>query len=192
MDRFRRGRQQIADHQIAFGDPRAFIEQPRGLIERLEIEFDQRGAERSPAHQRVAIGLLGRLVAEEDQLAVARHAQPETPGNADRRQRPVTRKRIGAIGAGHRRECRHGVIDRQREHRNTIQRPAGRHQPGGRDQPETRLQPDDIVEHRRHPAASRGIGAERQRHQPGRNRYRRSRTRSARNRSPRNGFPGIP
>ena len=49
MDRVRRGGQQIADHEIALGDPRPLIEQPRGLIERLEIEFDQRGAERGPA-----------------------------------------------------------------------------------------------------------------------------------------------
>ena len=39
------------------------------------------------------------------------------------------RVRIGAVGAGHDREQRgHGVIDRQREDRDTVERPAGRHQ----------------------------------------------------------------
>ena len=182
MNRIRRGRQQIADHQIAFGDPRSLIEQPRGLIKRLEIEFDQRGAERGPALQRLAIGFLRGAVAEEDQLAVARHAEPELAGKRGHRaERPVARERIGAVGAGHRRQRRHGVVDGQREHRNAIQRPAGRHQPGVGDQPEARLQSDDVVEHRRHAAAAGGVGAERQRHQPGGNRDRRSRTRSARN-----------
>ena len=69
----------------------------------------------------------------------------------------------------------------EREYRDAIQRPARRHHARGRDQPEARLQPDDVVEHRRHPAASRGVGAERQRHQAGRYRHRRARTRSARN-----------
>jgi len=58
MDRIRRRRQQIADHQIALGDPWPLIEQPRGLIERLEVEFDQRGAKRGPAFECFAIGFL--------------------------------------------------------------------------------------------------------------------------------------
>ncbi len=77
MNRVRRGRQQVADHQIAFGNPWPLVEQPRGLIERFEVEFDQRGAERGPALQRFAIGLLRCRIAEEDQLALARHAEPE-------------------------------------------------------------------------------------------------------------------
>ena len=96
-------------------------------------------------------------------------------------ERPVARKRIGAVGAGHRRQRRHRVVDGEREHRDAIQRPARRHQAGVGDQPEARLQPDDVVEHRRHAAGARGVGAERQRHQAGGNRDRRSRTRSARN-----------
>ena len=49
MDRIRRRGEQVADDEIAFGDPRALVEQPRGLVKRLQIEFDQRGAERCPA-----------------------------------------------------------------------------------------------------------------------------------------------
>ena len=182
MDRIRRGRQQVADHQIAFGDPRALIEQPRGLVERLEIEFDQRGAERCPALQRLAIGFLRGAVAEEDQLAVARHAEPEFSGKRGHRpQRPVARKRIGAVRSRHRRQRGHRVVDGEREHRNAVQRPARRHQAGVGDQPEARLQSNDVVEHRGHAARARGVGAERQRHEACGNRDRRSRTRSARN-----------
>ena len=182
MDRVRRGRQQIADHQIAFRDPRSFVEQPRGFIERFEIELDQRGAERGPALQRVAVGRFRSLVAEEDQLAAARHAQPEIAGKrAHLRQRPAARIGIGGIGAGHRGQRRHRVVDGERKHRHAIQRPACRHHARGRDQSEARLQPDDVVEHRRHAAGARGVGAERQRHQSGRYRHRRARTRSARN-----------
>ncbi len=98
VNRIRRGRQQVADHEIAFGDPRPLVEQPRGLVKRLEIEFDQRGAERCPALKRLAIGFLRGAVAEEDQLAVARHAEPEFFGECGQRaQRPVARKRIGAV-----------------------------------------------------------------------------------------------
>ena len=182
MDRIRRGRQQVADDKIAFGDPRALIEQPRGLIKRLEIEFDQRGAERCPALKRLAIGFLRGAVAEEDQLAVARHAQSQLAGKRGHRsQRPVARKRIGAVGSRHRRQRGHRVVDGEREHRNAVQRPARRHQAGVGDQPEARLQSDDVVEHRRHAARTRRVGAECERHQAGGNRDRRSRTRPARN-----------
>ena len=182
MDRIRRGRQQVADDKIAFGDPRALIEQPRGLIKRLEIEFDQRGAERRPALKRLAIGFLRGAVAEEDQLAVARHAQSQLSGKRGHcSQRPVARKRIGAVGSRHRRQRGHRVVDGEREHRNAVQRPARRHQTGVGDQPEARLQPDDVVEHRRHAARTCGVGAECERHQAGGNRDRRSRTRPARN-----------
>src|SRR3984893_17081214 len=96
MDCLRRGGQQISDHEITLGDPRAFVEQPRGFIERFEIEPDQRGAERGPARERVAVRFLRSLVTEEDQLALARHAEPETSGKRRHlRQRPVTR--IGSV-----------------------------------------------------------------------------------------------
>ena len=182
MNRVRRRGQQVADHQIALGDPRAFIKQPRGLIERLEIAFDRRGAERGPSGHRLAPGFLRGLVAEENQLVVSRYAEPQRAWKRSHgRQRPLLRKRIGAVGAGHRRERRHRVIDGEREDRHAVQRAARRHHARGRDQPEARLQSNDIVEHRRHAARTCGVGAERQRHQAGRHRHRRSRTRSARN-----------
>ncbi len=169
MERFRRRRQQISDHEISLGDPRSFIEQPRGLIKRLEVESDQRGAQRGPALERLAVRFLRRLVAEEDQLAVARHAQPEVCGKRRHlRQRPVTRIGIGAVGTGHRRQGRHRVINAEREHRHAIQRPACRHHACGGDQSKTRLQPDDVVEHRGHPSGARGVSAQGQRHHPGR------------------------
>ena len=102
VDRIRRRRQQIADHQIAFRDPRSLIQQPRGLIERLEVEFDQRCAERAPALQRLAIGFLRMAVAEEDQLPVAGNAELESTGKRSHPgERPVARERIGAVGPRH-------------------------------------------------------------------------------------------
>ena len=182
MDRIRRRGEKIADDKIAFGDPRALVEQPRGLIKRLQIEFDQRGAERCPALKRLAIGFLRGAVAEENQLAVARHAETEFFGKRGHcSERPVARKRIGAVGSCHRRQRGHCVVDGEREHRNAVQRPACRHQTGVGDQPEARLQSDDVVEHRGHAARTCRVGAECERHQAGGNRNRRSRTRPARN-----------
>ena len=182
MDRVRRGGQQIADHEIALGDPRALIEQPRRLIERLHVEFDQGRAERGPALQRFAISRLRRLVAEEDQLSAARYAQAKICRHwRERLQRPVARVGIGGIGPCHRRERGHRVVDGERKHRYAVERAAGRHHAGGRDHAEARLQPDDVVEHRRHAAASRGVGAERERHEASGNRDRRAGARSARN-----------
>ncbi|KAH2820819.1 hypothetical protein KXV85_003025, partial [Aspergillus fumigatus] len=68
-----------------------------------------------------------------------------------------------------------------REHRDAIQRAAGRHQACGRDQAEARLEADDVVEHGRYTAAARGVGAECERHQSGRYGDARPRARSARN-----------
>ena len=183
MDRIRRGRQQVADHQIALGDPRSFVEQPRGLVERFEIELDQRGAERGPALERLAIGLL-RRACRRRRSAGRCAARRAGAGRETRRAAPSGRSRengSAASGPAMAASAVIGVVDGEREHRDAIQRAAGRHHAGGRDQPEARLQPDDVVEHRRHAAGARGIGAERQRHQPGGDRDRRSRTRSARN-----------
>ena len=57
-------------------------------------------------------------------------------------------------------ERRPGVVDGQREDRDRVERPAGRHDAPGGKRPERRLQPDDVVEPRRHPSRPRGVGAE--------------------------------
>ena len=180
MDRLRRRRQQIPDHKISLGDPRSFIEQPRCLIERFEIEPDQRGAERGPALERLAVRFLRSLVAEEDQLAVARHAQPEVGGKPRHlRQRPAARIGIGAIGAGHRGQRRHRVVNTERKERHAIERPACRHHAGGGDQSKTRLEPDDIVERRRNAPGARSVGAQAEAREPDRHRDRRTGARAA-------------
>ena len=78
-------------------------------------------------------------------------------------------------GPGHRGEGRPGVVDGEREHRDAVERAAGRHRAGGRDHAEARLQADDIAEAGRHAARARRVGAERERHQPGRDRDARAR-----------------
>ena len=80
----------------------------------------------------------------------------------------------------------------EREHRYAIERAAGRHDAGGRDQTEARLEADDVVERRRYAAGTRSIGAERERHEPGRDRDRRAGARSARNERGSNRLRGMP
>ena len=50
------------------------------LVERLDIEADQRCPKHAPAFQRGAVSCLAGLVAIEDQLAAVGHAQPERGG----------------------------------------------------------------------------------------------------------------
>ena len=91
------------------------------------------------------------------------------------------RIRIGGIGAAHGCERGEGVVDGEREHRDAIERAAGRHHAGGGDEAEARLEADDVAEPRRHAAGAGGVGAERERHEAGGDRDRRARARSAGN-----------
>ncbi|GCC48191.1 hypothetical protein chiPu_0032502, partial [Chiloscyllium punctatum] len=152
-----------------------------GLVERLEVEFDEIGAKHLPALQCLAIGRLGLAITEEDQLTRLGNAELQPGGKrCEGGQRPVARERISVVGTCHHGKRGQRVVDGEREHRDAVERAAGRHQPGIRDQPEARLEPDDVVEHGRHPAAARGVGAERQRHQARGYRDRGARARSTR------------
>lgn len=182
MDRIRRGGEQAADHEIALGEPRAFIEQPSGPIKRLEIELDERRASRGPTPQRLVVSCFRFPVTEEDQLPVAWHAEAKICGEPRRRtKRPIARERISLVRPRHHRKRKRGIVDREREYRDAVEGAAGWHQAGGRDHAEARLQPDDIVEHCRHTAGSCGVGAERQRHEARANRSRRAGARAAQN-----------
>ena len=78
-DSGRRG-DQLLRREIALGDPRPFVEQPRGLVERLDVDLDNRGAERCEARDR-GLELRGRhLIAEEHALALDRHADAQAGG----------------------------------------------------------------------------------------------------------------
>ena len=83
---------------VALGDPRAFVEQPRDLGERREVELDDR-ERRAPRPLDVAReGRLGLRVAEEHALVLARDADAQARGgrrdSAGRGKRP----RIGVGG----------------------------------------------------------------------------------------------
>jgi len=47
-----RGCDQLLRREKTLGDPRPLIEQPRGLVERLDVDLDDRGAERGEARDR--------------------------------------------------------------------------------------------------------------------------------------------
>ena len=169
-------------HEIALGDPRALVEQPRRLIERLHVE--SRRSSRRARDQRCSASLsrLGRLVAEEHPLPARGTPRRKFAGiGRERAERPVARVGIGDVRPRHRGERGPRVVDGEREHRDAVERAAGRHHASGRDHAEARLQSDDVVEHRRHAARARRVGAERERHEPSGNRDRRTRARSARN-----------
>ena len=59
-------------HDVALGHPGALVEQPRGFVERLDIDLDDRRAELCEARSRVVVDCRRHRIAEEEQLA--RHA----------------------------------------------------------------------------------------------------------------------
>ncbi len=122
----------------------------------------------SRRERRVVAGLV-MPVAEEQPLAGTRDAELYMRRHgAGRRERPIARIGVGAIRPGHGGKRGPGVIDREREHRHAVERAAGGHDAKGRDQAKARLQSDDIIEARRNAAGAGRVGAERERHQPGR------------------------
>ena len=63
-------------HDVALRHPRPFVEQPRGLVERLDVDLDDLRAERGRARHRRVVGAGRGAIAEEHALAGDRHAEP--------------------------------------------------------------------------------------------------------------------
>ena len=180
MDRVRRRRQQRLEHDIALRHPGPFVEQPRRLVERLDVDFDDLRAERGRARDRLVVGAGRGAIAEEHALPGNRHAEPHALAEGtDGAERARARIGIGAIRAGDGGERRPAIVGGQRKDRNAVERAAGRHHARGRDEPEARLEADDVVEPRGHAPGAGGVGAERERHEARRDRDRRARARSA-------------
>ena len=183
MDRIRRRREQVADHEIALGDPRPLVEQPRGLIKRLEVEFDQRGAERCPALERLAIGLLrgacrrrrsvGRCAAR--RAGVLRETRSSPPSGRSRENGSAASAPAIAASA----VMASSTVSENTEMQSSV-RQAGT-SPAFEISPRLGFSPTMLLSIAGTRPRARGIGAERQRHQAGGNRDRRSRARSARN-----------
>ena len=95
---------------------------------------------------------------------------------------PIGSARVGVLVVlpCHHAQRRKRVFRRQREHRNVIERAAGRHH-ARRHESEPRLQSADDVEACRHPPGTCRVGAERARHDPPRDRDGRARARAAGN-----------
>jgi hypothetical protein len=65
MQRVRRRGEERAHGEVALGDPWPLVEEPRGGIERLDIDLDDRGAERGEVRERRLVGRLRDAIAEE-------------------------------------------------------------------------------------------------------------------------------
>src|SRR3984893_14568413 len=65
---------------------------------------------------------------------------------AERIQGARPRIGIGIIRPGQHRQCREGILDREREHRDAVERSAGRYDACVRNEAEARLEPDNVVE----------------------------------------------
>ena len=182
MQRFRRGGDQRAGGEIALGDPRSLVEQPRRRVERLDVDLHDFGAESGEPRQRRVVGRFRRAIAEEQALTRQRHAELEPVRHRpDCVHRPRPRKRIGRVGTGDHAQHRHRVVDGEREDRDAIERAAGRHDACRGDKTAARLEPDDVAERGGHAAGSGGVGAERERREAGPDRQRRARARTAGN-----------
>src|SRR5581483_6413446 len=113
---------EVADREIALGDPWTFVEQARCLEERREIDADALSAK---PLERLA-EKLGRLrVAEELELRIARHADAragERPRHRARRRSLPARERIERVVAGGHPQHRRGVGCSERKDRDAIER----------------------------------------------------------------------
>ncbi len=166
----------------ALGEPGPPVQQRPGFKEWGEIHLRRRATEFDEARDRGLEQRGGISVAEELALLRARHAERET-----RRHRAETRKAgwrrarvpVLRIGAAHYFQHRRCIGHGQREHRNAIERAAGRDDATRADEAAGRLQPDDVVECRRHSAGTGGVGAERKGNEAGGDGDGRTRARSA-------------
>ena len=75
MHRLRCRRDQGAGDDVALGHPRPFVQQPCGLVERLDVDGDNLGAEPREPFDRIIV-VRGRYsIAEEQPLARQRHGE---------------------------------------------------------------------------------------------------------------------
>src|SRR5437660_1565268 len=65
MHGVRRRGDEFLRREIALGDPRAFVKEPRGFVERLDIDLDDGRTERHKARDRGFELRGGNLIAEE-------------------------------------------------------------------------------------------------------------------------------
>src|SRR6202012_3680225 len=85
----------------AFGDPRAFIQKPRGFGERCKIELDQSCSEITCAGECELVSLSRVAVAEEIAVSFCKNSETCAAYRCLRRfERDVARERVGRIEAG--------------------------------------------------------------------------------------------
>ena len=157
MQDLRPGLDHLAQGGAAFRHPGAVVQQPGDRQERCDI--DRFGAQ----HTRGVGGQRGGLrIAQPGHLADRDARRGRGRAAAQMRERRAAGIRVGRIVAGDhplRRQCR---VHRAGEHRDRIDRAAGRHHAARRDAADRRLQPDDVAERRRHPPRPGGVGAQRE------------------------------
>ena len=175
---------QAADGVIALGDPGSAVEQVGDREQRRHV--DRRGhcivqQRRQIVARGVERGFRQRIAAE---FAACRIGHPDAQPRRHRagpcgdRQRP--REAVGGVVSLHDAIDGLSILDRAREHRQGIERPAGRHHAARRHAAQGRFEADDVVECRRHAARSRRVGADREADEAVRYRHRRAAARAAR------------
>ena len=147
------------DRRQPFRDPGSVVEQRRGFQERGEVELHRLAAEAlQPVHGFVeCVHGVGVAVEFERRRQRERESLRQRPGGQLELARPGVARIVAAQHVEHGDRIRHG----ERENRHAIQRLTGRHNAPCADEAAARLQSDDVVQPGRHPARTRGIGAER-------------------------------
>src|SRR5262249_59747740 len=95
---FRRRGDQRAGGEVALGKPWSLIEEPRRLVERLDVDLDDRGAKGVKPRERRRISGGRCRVPEEQALAELGRAEPRTGGGRGGPP-PAAGGRGGAAGA---------------------------------------------------------------------------------------------
>ena len=147
-----RSRRNLAQGGGALGDPGAVVEQPGDRQERRDI--DRLGAEQrgGPRRRPRRPSRLHRPADVGDGDARVRRQRARGADAANGARAGI---RIGGVVAGDHALHRQRRIHRAGEHRDRVDRAAGRHHAARRDAADGRLQPDDVAERRRHAARTR-------------------------------------
>ncbi len=169
------------DGSVTFREPRPLVEQFARGKERREVDLAEPDPELGQLVHLTPERVGDRRVAG-GQDRIARHTDDHVGGRgrwplAPRCDRP--RVDVPTIRMVEHAEHDRGVVRGEREHRDTVEGAARRDDPDGADQAERRLAPDDVAERGRDPTRPGGVGAERERNEPGRDGDPRARTRPA-------------
>ena len=156
MERLRLGFDEGTNRRIALGDPRSFVEQPRRIQHRLQIDLARFAAQRGECGDRRVEAGFGVRVPKK--LQRARNTKHKLRRKGDR---GAHRARIRVLLIQRTRHAKRlrGIAAFERKNRHAVERAAGRHHAPCAQGAARGLQSHQIIKRRRHATGACGIRA---------------------------------